>query len=172
MEWPRDVPDRWPQADAIYGWKAFGFLRRSYRSRRRESQHIRASYSIKTTQAGWPCLSLEWEFWATSATPVPPDGWNQELPKLTHWRSGLPVPSERLAFILEGWERLPLHPLWLGFAFNTLFYTALLWFRFVLRRFIRVRRGLCAACAYPMSASPVCSECGKAFPTSSRRIIV
>ena len=32
-----------------------------------------------------------------------------------------------------------------------------------LRRFLRVRRGLCAKCGYPMGGSPVCSECGKAL---------
>ena len=66
---------------------------------------------------------------------------------------------------------LPLRPLWPGFAVNTLFYAALLWSPFVLRRFIRVRRGLCPACAYPRGESDVCSECGKALP-NSRSIIV
>ena len=44
---------------------------------------------------------------------------------------------------------------------------------FVLRRFVRVRRGLCPACAYPMGGSGVCSECGKALAAgrASRRII-
>ncbi len=31
---------------------------------------------------------------------------------------------------------------------------------FALRRFIRRRRGLCPACAYPMGDSNVCTECG------------
>ncbi len=35
-----------------------------------------------------------------------------------------------------------------------------------LRRFLRVRRGLCAKCAYPMGESDVCSECGKPLPKS------
>ena len=35
---------------------------------------------------------------------------------------------------------------------------------FALRRFLRLRRGLCPKCAYPMGESPVCSECGKALP--------
>ena len=59
-------------------------------------------------------------------------------------------------------------PLWLGFAVNTLFYAAILWLLisvpFVLRRFIRVRRSLCPACAYPMGESAVCSECGRGLP--------
>ena len=55
-----------------------------------------------------------------------------------------------------------------GFAVNTIFYTALLCLLlfgpFALRRFIRVKRGLCPACAYPRGESDVCSECGKALP--------
>ncbi len=61
-------------------------------------------------------------------------------------------------------------PLWPGFAVNTLFYAVVLWLLipgpFALRRFIRVRRGLCPACAYPRGESDVCSECGKALPNS------
>ncbi len=59
---------------------------------------------------------------------------------------------------------LPLQPIWPGFAINTLFYAAVLWLLipgpFALRRFIRVKRGLCPACAYRIGESAVCSECG------------
>ncbi len=62
---------------------------------------------------------------------------------------------------------VPLRPIWPGFAVNTLFYAVVLWLLipgpFALRRFIRVKRGLCPACAYPMGESDVCSECGKAL---------
>ena len=63
---------------------------------------------------------------------------------------------------------LPLRPIWPGFAVNTLLYAVVLWLLsggpFVLRRFIRVKRGLCSACAYPHGESDVCSECGKPLP--------
>ncbi len=59
-----------------------------------------------------------------------------------------------------------------GFAVNTLLYATFLWLLipgpFVLRRFIRVKRGLCPRCAYPMGESDVCSECGKALPQRAR----
>ncbi len=59
-----------------------------------------------------------------------------------------------------------------GFAVNTLLYAVVLWLLipgpFALRRFIRVRRGLCPACAYPHGESDVCSECGKTLP---RRVL-
>jgi hypothetical protein len=63
---------------------------------------------------------------------------------------------------------LPIRPLWPGFAVNTLFYAAILWLLvpgpFALRRFIRVKRGLCPKCAYPMGEAAVCTECGKRLP--------
>ena len=66
-----------------------------------------------------------------------------------------------------------------GFAVNTLFYATILWLLipgpFALRRFIRVKRGLCPACAYPARPYPVgeslvCSECGKALPERTREM--
>ncbi len=68
---------------------------------------------------------------------------------------------------------LPLLPLWVGCLANTTFYGAglwLLWFLKILRpltllRRLRIKRGLCPACAYPMAESTVCSECGKPLPS-------
>ena len=66
---------------------------------------------------------------------------------------------------------LPTETIWPGFAVNTLFYAVVLWLLcggpFALRRFIRIRRGLCPACAYPHRESTVCSECGKPLPGRS-----
>ena len=62
-------------------------------------------------------------------------------------------------------------PLWPGFAVNSLLYAAVatvLWVLCIspilLRRFVRVKRGLCPACAYPVGESVVCTECGNALP--------
>ena len=67
---------------------------------------------------------------------------------------------------------LPQRPLWPGFAINTIFYATLLWLlipgTFALRRFLRVRRGHCPKCAYPMGESSVCTECGKPLPRRRR----
>ena len=57
--------------------------------------------------------------------------------------------------------------IWPGFALNTLLYAAVLWLLipgpFVLRRFIRVKRGLCPACAYDLryGEHDACPECGR-----------
>ncbi len=62
---------------------------------------------------------------------------------------------------------VPLRPLWRGFAVNSIFYAALMWLPicgpFLVRSWVRVRRGLCPKCAYPMGESAVCTECGKAL---------
>ena len=88
------------------------------------------------------------------------------------WRFelGWPIHSMRSYATSDGDEYdppMPLLPVWPGFAVNTVFYAALLWLLicgpFALRRFIRVKRDLCPACAYPMGESNVCSECGKAL---------
>ena len=63
---------------------------------------------------------------------------------------------------------IPLRPIWPGFAINTFFYATLLWLLipgpFAFRRFLRVRRGLCPKCAYPIGESSVCTECACALP--------
>ena len=73
---------------------------------------------------------------------------------------------------LGGDTPLPLRPIWPGFAINTLFYATLLWLLipapFALRRFLRLKRGLCPKCAYPMGESEVCSECGCELPQCVR----
>ena len=76
--------------------------------------------------------------------------------------------SHRSPTITMSGRVLPLLPTWPGFVVNTLFYAAVLWLlipgRFLLRRIIRVKRGRCPACAYPMAELSVCTECGKALP--------
>ena len=75
---------------------------------------------------------------------------------------------------------IPYFPIWPGFLANTLFYAALLWplicgpfaLRRLLRRFLRVRRGLrrglCPKCAYPRGESSVCTECGTELSARAR----
>ena len=108
--------------------------------------------------------------------------WRIGLPYLSvqgsHYYELLPGPrnSDAFFFALPSPVRggggmlkiLPLRPIWPGFLANTLIFAAPLWLLipgpFVLRRFIRVKRGLCVKCAYPMGESAVCTECGKAMP--------
>ena len=78
--------------------------------------------------------------------------------------------SERFASESDRFTRptLPLRRIWPGFAINTVFYAMILWLLFAapfaLRRRIRIRRGLCPVCGYPVGESDICTECGKPVP--------
>ncbi len=86
---------------------------------------------------------------------------------LNHWLRKTPA-----RHLLVNPRVLPLRPLWPGFAVNTLFYAAILWVvicgPFALRRLIRMNRGRCVRCGYPLGESAVCSECGKTLPAGVR----
>ncbi len=75
-----------------------------------------------------------------------------------------PYWSFAMEFATGGTYPLPARPLWPGFAINTLFYATILWLLMyglsALRRFLRLSRGRCPKCAYPMGESAVCTECG------------
>lgn len=136
-------------------------------------------------------IGFDWE-WMNSRV----DG---SGPIASRWRSGIPFRSLGFhTWTLDGrrnggarWEfrgmwtvgadlfaghrplLLPLDPLWPGFLINTLLYAGLLWLGIASlewhRRFRRMRRGLCPACAYPIGKSLVCTECGAALPVSSAK---
>lgn len=82
-------------------------------------------------------------------------------------RAGLPLPAMAQHFdsyrAFHADRSLPLRPVWPGFAVNTILFAilaALIWLVPVLRAIHRESRGLCPACAYPVGASQVCTECG------------
>jgi hypothetical protein len=59
---------------------------------------------------------------------------------------------------------VPYHPIWPGFAINTIFYAALAWALFAVPGYIkrrrRIKRGVCVRCAYPVGSNDKCTECG------------
>ena len=140
--WPRPVPEGWPTPFETHAGSAFGYTRvvcLSAVSWESEGGD-RLQYQQILSRWGWPLRSLEME--------------------------------ERLVVDLEAGSLLSyqfarFRPLWPGLAVSTLFYAGLLWLLipgpFALRRFLRVRRGLCPKCAYPMGESAVCTECGGAL---------
>jgi hypothetical protein len=89
------------------------------------------------------------------------------------WQHGLALPFDWDQLIASDFwvapytRRLPVRPIWPGFAINTFFYAVILWLLFAapgsVRRWRRIRRGLCAKCAYPFGTSDVCTECGAAI---------
>jgi hypothetical protein len=98
---------------------------------------------------GAPCPSMRYEVW----WPLSGRQWVHGIQTDVHrWQHGTSV------------RVLPLMPIWPGFAINTLFYTTILWMLFAspfaIRRRLRMKRGLCPACAYPIGSSDLCTECG------------
>ena len=120
--------------------------------------------------AGWP-----WQALRTQAVVEQPVTERRRL----FFEPGYPEVSWDFGFVLPGdpgppvaAKVLPLRPMLLGFVADTLLYAALLWLLipgpFVLRRFLRVRRGLCPKCAYPIGESSVCTECACELPKRAR----
>ncbi len=102
-------------------------------------------------RAGLPLRAVEGAYWQAAGTPT------AGTPKYT-LDAVVVLPANR--------PKILLRPVWPGFAINTIFYSALLWLLMcgpsVLRRFLRMRRGLCPQCAYDLRADFAhgCPECG------------
>ena len=111
------------------------------------------NYRLQEEARGWPMLALRSQrrYWSDQRAPAIVKG-GLDL-------GGVPIgrgPPHYMA--------LPLRPLWPGFAINTIFYATIVWLLFAvpgrLRRWRRIKRGLCPACGYPIGFSDVCTECG------------
>ncbi len=104
--------------------------------------------------AGWPLRALDWSIRKHAAG------------RSSIYREGLRLPDTMAWLGVAPDRRVPLRPLWLGFAVNTLFFAivaASVWTPIVaLRRYSRRRHGQCPACGYPVGVSAVCTECGRA----------
>ena len=113
-----------------------------------------AYFTAGVIEAGWPVIGRNGQWWM-DGTSVDPN------PLVVN---GVALAGSGFSDFLSRPGVLPLHPIWHGFAVNTLFYAVVLWLLipgpFVLRRFVRIKRGLCVKCGYPMGESGVCTECG------------
>lgn len=166
--WRTAVPEDWPSAPTmVHGANGPGL----------SAQHaLAAQRSANVVRTGWPLHSLR-----SSTLSVIKAGEIAEVtglmrsgPRLgdrtmslvassSSVRRGMPIRSQRTADMPR---RLPLEPIWLGFAGNTLLYAAALfalpvfygWVRGGLRRW----RGRCATCGYSLAGNTdgLCPECG------------
>jgi len=122
-----------------------------------EFHHVESAF-------GWPWLSL-----AFSGEYTRRDSRQVEI----EVKSGILLYQPTLGSGDKPLRVLPLRPLWIGILCNSVFYGLgiwLLWFLKVLRplsllRRIRLRRGLCPTCGYPMGEATVCAECGAMLPS-------
>lgn len=108
---------------------------------------------IGFSAAGWPLRALWYAEDLRSAQ--------------VHRGIALPFRPPRPASRPEHLRALPIRPIWPGLAADAFFYAILLAAPALapraLRRFLRIRRGLCPACSYPAGSSAICTECGNAI---------
>ena len=118
-------------------------------------------------QAGWPSRSLDcfalWDW----------DVVDSQLRPIVRWRFAIESRNQRETANLQArllpartktTRRLPLRPLWPGFAVNTAFYGGLVFLLWsapgFMRRRSRRRRGRCLRCGYELAGVAACPECG------------
>ncbi len=117
-------------------------------------------------RAGWPFRAMEGESRPTTTEYA----WAVPLSSVVTLRAELPSATDKVLTSTAA-RIVPLRPVWLGFLGNTVLYAVvamgMIGCAWLVRRFLRLRRGLCPKCAYPMGESAGCTECGKALPSST-----
>lgn len=125
------------------------------------SRH-RPGLTVQFHRAGWPCPTVQ---------AVTGHTWTGTTPKIASVAGGWAIFGEPALIATSAQPAiLPFQPLWREFILVSgvssvawgLFATL---GPFAVRRWLRVRRGLCAECGYPVSdnlPNVVCSECGMA----------
>ena len=155
-------------------WGTYGgwhILRRgSFTSSRLQALRISVEPSAVRTMGRAPHLVVRtfpaWTGWPDELDPnsthwhaVEARGWPFLALRSEHahrvWISGIALPRKPgPSHNLESIRSLPVRMMWPGFAINTMFYAAILWLLFAaplaLRRWRRIKRGLCVKCAYPV----------------------
>ena len=120
---------------------------------------------VREASGGWPLRSLYWVQSYDNSTAI---ATNQHVYVIREkpWTTWSSTRTQ-----LDG-IYLPVGPIWSGFVLNTLFYAMFLWLLvpgpFVLRRYIRRKRGLCVKCGYDLRGAEheACPECGQECPSS------
>ena len=167
--WPGRVPSSWPAISrSINAYDVFGLTEVLAYGQERQTTTIEWEFQ-DVVQVGLPVRSLYSERhcmanpWFSNTSVV----WEAKT-----WSDGISIPFSLQRNKPYSRQCLPTLPIWPGFAINTIFYAAILWLvfaaPFALRRWRRIKRGLCPACAYPVGTSSVCTECGK--PVKSRAV--
>ncbi len=120
-------------------------------------------------RAGWPCFAMTYSQFMRMQPDLPRQGEPHKIQ--TDEKSVGVIKLRGWLSTHYGFTALPAHVLWPGFLLNTMLYGAVMYLPFALfavRRWNRVRRGLCPRCGYPMGESAVCSECGNALPKRAK----
>ena len=110
---------------------------------------------VSEVRCGWPMRSMKYEFWGT-------------LSAGGHYIGTLPRISPVRPLLNDPGFFVPIGVIPIGFVTNAIIYAALtgvsLASLVIVRRALRLRGGLCPHCAYPLSTSLTCPECGRSVP--------
>jgi hypothetical protein len=124
-------------------------------------------YVASGVRYGWPVPAMQWRVAFVAK------GMGDKLVIPTGMTTGVKLPGQPIHSVVwyapsQFERRLPLLPVWPGFAVSTVLYASLaaaVWLlcraRSTLRRRHRIRRGLCLACGYAVGGLPICPECGR-----------
>ncbi len=115
---------------------------------------------------GWPMKSMWCEYSSYQfRVNMGPRGTRRPPSGEIHGGIWLSNTESTELFVATLRRTLPCRPIWPGFAINTILFAAILWLCFaapgIVRRCIRIKRGQCPACGYPIGTSEVCTECGE-----------
>lgn len=118
-------------------------------------------------RAGFPMLAMTWYDFHSEMRPRGGSSLAEA------WDLGVPLGMQAKVTpaLWRVESRLPVRPLWPGFAVNAAVYSLLAWGALAglgaWRRARRRARGLCVACAHPIVGLAICPECGtpNAAPT-------
>ena len=104
---------------------------------------------LKVKSAGWPLLAMR----------------GVEGPARTYLPSTILLPDTAIVPKFAREKILPLRPIPLGFAADTLLFGSASWLGFAalarLRAAVRRARGRCGGCGYPRAGEERCPECGR-----------
>ncbi len=148
--------------DSIPSWSEFDIPLDEYRTAEGWIE------SRSTVARGWPMLSLRYY----SDFLRSPDG--ELINRQNQWSIRWPCGQWKLYPLGDRTRQplthdiyIPLLPIWTGFAVNALVFAVPLWALLFgcagMRRWRRLRRGLCERCGYQRGDSELCSECGGAL---------
>lgn len=128
------------------------------------SRHVFGGHWVRVVSWGWPRASLAVVWMREEPITMDAEGMPHRQQGI---RGGLPLPAQ---FERRPWAaRLPIAPMWPGFAVSTLLYGvifgAVLFGPGAVRRMLRNRRGACIGCGYDLAGLGQCPECGKQAET-------
>lgn len=146
-----------------------------------ENGSMRSEYIQHQVEVGWPCFGMATGHRVIQSFVITPTtgqanctGVNVDWPA-DAWSGGVSI--EPLIRSLTGKsainDRMPIRPLWPGFAVNTLVYAAVVsvpfWLFGAIRRWRRRANWQCDRCGYDrrgLALSAACPECGHPSPPS------